>query len=125
MIRKHLYIYFLCVAIYVYVCIMYTYTGATLYFNDVWRSADLGVTWELSAPQASWAARSSMSAVYTGGAIVLMGGMVVSSEDIYGYICIHIYVDIYRYICLFIYLYLYEYICINVCYIYLYIYIYA
>ena len=65
------------------------YTGSTGY-NDVWRSNDLGVTWVLSTVQASWAARSYMSAVYTGGTIVLMGGW---GEDICGYIlmCIHVY----------------------------------
>jgi hypothetical protein len=48
--------------------------GAGINYNDVWRSADLGVTWERSTLQASWAARWGMSAVYTGGTIVLMGG---------------------------------------------------
>ncbi len=51
------------------------YTG----YNDVWRSADLGGTWELSTLQASWAARYGMYAVYSGGTIVLMGGF---GEDI-------------------------------------------
>ena len=66
------------------------YTDSTRY-NDVWRSYDLGVTWELSTLQASWAARGYMSAVYTGGTIVFMGGW---GEDICGYIlmCIHVYV---------------------------------
>ena len=60
------------------------YTGdGTTWYNNVWRSADLGVTWELSTLQASWAARSYMSAVYTEETIVLMGG---AGEDICGYI---------------------------------------
>ena len=65
------------------------YTDGT-YYNDVWRSYDLGVTWVLSTVQASWAARERMSAVYTGGSIVCMGGW---GEDICGYIlmCIHVY----------------------------------
>ncbi len=63
------------------------YTDGSIDNNDVWRSADLGVTWELSTLQASWAAKSSMSAVYTGGTIVLMGG-----EGIYILMCIHVYV---------------------------------
>ncbi len=81
---------------------LYTGTGGTDY-NDVWRSVDLGVTWELSTLQASWAVRNSMSAVYTGGTIVLMGGW--SGEDICGYIlmCIHVYVYYIRmYTCVFI-----------------------
>ncbi len=73
-------------------CLMLYKTDVTdyTYYNDVWRSNDLGVTWELSTLQASWEARRGMSAVYTGGTIVLMGGI---GEDICGYIlmCIHVY----------------------------------
>ncbi len=90
------------VCIYVmYICMMYIYckalnascyilyTGSAL-CNDVWRSDDLGVTWVRSTLQASWAVRKGMSAVYTGGTIVFMGG---HGEDICGYIliCIHVY----------------------------------
>ncbi len=79
------------------------YTGGTTYYNDVWRSADLGVTWELSTLQASWAGRRSMSAILTGGTIVLMGG--TAGEDICGYIQMYVHVK-----CVYIRLYVYIYI---------------
>ncbi len=75
--------------------------SALTHNSDVWESADLGMTWERTTSQASWAGRREMSAVYTGGTIVLMGGL---GEDICGYICIYIYTYIYIYICIYIHL---------------------
>ncbi len=61
----------------------------------MWRSADFGVTWELSALEASWEERNDFSAVYTGGTVVIMGGY---GEDICGYILMYIHVYVYIYI---------------------------
>ncbi len=72
-----IYLFFIYADTYIYMsctkCLM-LYTDGSIYYNDVWRSVDLGVTWVLSTFQASWAARERMSAVYIGGTIVLMGG---------------------------------------------------
>jgi hypothetical protein len=44
-------------------------------FNDVWQSADMGVTWTLMNANAGWQARESQSSVVMpDGSIVLMGG---------------------------------------------------
>ena len=54
--------------------------------NDVWRSNDLGVSWQLSTNNAGWTPRSSMAAVYIGGTIILMGGSGGPCE--YIYVCV-------------------------------------
>ena len=40
----------------------------------MWRSNDLGASWQLSTGNGGWAARSNMAAVYVGGSVILMGG---------------------------------------------------
>ena len=40
----------------------------------MWRSNDLGASWQLSTGNGGWAARSDMAAVSVGGTIILMGG---------------------------------------------------
>ena len=40
----------------------------------MWRSNDLGASWQLSTGNGGWAARYSMAAVYVEGSIILMGG---------------------------------------------------
>ena len=40
----------------------------------MWRSNDLGASWQLSTGNGGWAARSRMAAVYVGGSVILMGG---------------------------------------------------
>ena len=50
------------------------------YFNDVWRSADGGVTWEQTATSAPWSARAGAAVVVHNDAIYLLGGEV-------GFVC--------------------------------------
>ena len=40
----------------------------------MWRSNDLGASWQLSTVNGGWAARSGMAAVSVEGSIILMGG---------------------------------------------------
>ena len=40
----------------------------------MWRSNDLGASWQLSTGDGGWAAREGMAAVSVGGRIILMGG---------------------------------------------------
>ena len=49
----------------------------------MWRSNDLGASWQLSTGNGGWAARGGMAAVYVGGSIILMGGVGGSGEYVY------------------------------------------
>ena len=49
----------------------------------MWRSNDLGASWQLSTGNGGWAARRSMAAVYVEGSIILMGGVGGSGEYVY------------------------------------------
>jgi PKD repeat protein len=49
--------------------------GGSIYYNDVWRSADNGATWTLMNASAGWSPRAGHSSVVMpDGSIVLMGG---------------------------------------------------
>ena len=50
------------------------YADDESYRNDVWKSNDLGASWQLSTSDADWTPRGQMSAVSIEETIVLMGG---------------------------------------------------
>lgn len=49
-------------------------TVARQLFNDVWASADYGVTWEQRTAAAEWSPRAGMETAVLGSRVVLMGG---------------------------------------------------